>query len=693
MSKQLPIKHLSVRVPWHDNGWNGTVCKNPRDNASCLFLTRIALEKDDSYEDTIAGKKLSQCSKEKYPPCVAEKVNFMCDHELIREISHPYSETNELYKHFKPTPFIIPPFSFGAIPFRWMMKDGKTHKSEVAEELGVEYNIDFEPELGFNPIWVQDARNQKNLLEAFSSAIEADKSLVFFYAKHVPFYDKGDRILIGVGKVKSKSRVKEYDYYQDGPTKSVIWDINIQHSMRPDFQDGFILPYHDLMVELVNNPELDAETFVAVAPNREEFSYGAEHVSHDSAIDALLRLSSSLRRLGRLLSRNYDKQLQWVDDRISELWNMRGPCPGLGPVLRAFGITEGNVVAWEIFKKIEEKQKEPLSIDPWSIVESIFRKPESILPAYFAKKIGKVLQNTWQGLSSERKSYLKLLSRMELTNDQAGRFYDDPQRKEYSVECSDRELLANPYLFYEIDRFSFDRITFNVVDKGMFPADIIRERFPLTEPSLVEEDVDWRRVRALTVSILEDASEQGHSLLPASTVITKIKDSELQPSCPVTQDIMNVVELNFPSSIRVDPVNGGKTYQLERLSRMKDIISNYVRKRIEGKRHEIKTDWLKLLNNKLPKLDAKDTEEVKARQEKVAVLEELSKTRFAVLVGPAGTGKTTLLSVLCNQEDIAKGGVLLLAPTGKARVRGRLRGRSLHVYKRSYFSPLLIDAQ
>lgn len=672
MGKQIPIKHISARVPWHDNGWDGTVCKAPKDNASCLFLARIAMEKDDVYEETIAGKILSQCSKDKYPPCVAEKVNFMAEHELIRVISHPYSETNELYKHFKPTHFRIPPFSYGAIPFRWMMKDGITHESKVAKELGIEYNVEFEPKLGFNPIWVQDARNQVNLLETFSSAIEPEKSLVFFYAKHVPFYDKGDRVLIGVGKVKSKSSIKEHEYFQDGPTRSVIWDINMQHSIRPDFKDGLILPYHDLIVQLKNNPELDVETLIAVAPNRDEFSYGAEHVSHDTAIDSLLRIGNSLRKLSYLLLKNYDKQLKWIDDRISELWSMRGPYPGLGAVLKAFGITEGNMLAWEIFKKIEEEQKELLSIDPWRIVERMFQKPESVLPDYFAKKIGKVLQNSWKVLSSERKNYLKLLSRMELTNDQAGRFYDESQRIKYSVKCSDEDLLENPYLFYEFDRFSPNHIALNVVDKGMFPADIIRDKFPLPEPSLVEEDVDWRRVRAISVSILEEASWQGHSLLPASTVITKIRDAGLQPSCPVTQDIMNVVESSFNGSIKVDIAFGGKTYQLERLSRMKDIISNFVSKRIEGKRHDIEADWAKLLNDKLDKLqgfDIEDTEEIKARKEKVAALEELSKSRFAILVGSAGTGKTTLLSVLCNQKDIANGGVLLLAPTGKARVR------------------------
>ena len=42
---------------------------------------------------------------------------------------------------------------------------------------------------------------------------------------------------------------------------------------------------------------------------------------------------------------------------------------------------------------------------------------------------------------------------------------------------------------------------------------------------------------------------------------------------------------------------------------------------------------------------------------------------MSVLVGDAGTGKTTVLSVLCSHPDIAAENVLLLAPTGKATVR------------------------
>lgn len=63
------------------------------------------------------------------------------------------------------------------------------------------------------------------------------------------------------------------------------------------------------------------------------------------------------------------------------------------------------------------------------------------------------------------------------------------------------------------------------------------------------------------------------------------------------------------------------------------------------------------------------TEEELARQEKAAALEQLFRSRLTVLVGPAGTGKTTLLRVLCAQANVKRGDILLLAPTGKARVR------------------------
>ena len=48
-----PLKHISIRVPWHDTGWDGRVCAAPRLNGACLKLKGIAEKRDDDAE--VAG--------------------------------------------------------------------------------------------------------------------------------------------------------------------------------------------------------------------------------------------------------------------------------------------------------------------------------------------------------------------------------------------------------------------------------------------------------------------------------------------------------------------------------------------------------------------------------------------------------------------------------------------------------------
>ena len=55
----FPIRHISVRVPWHDRGWEGTVCADPANNSACLKLPRIAENKDEAAEASAAGSHFS----------------------------------------------------------------------------------------------------------------------------------------------------------------------------------------------------------------------------------------------------------------------------------------------------------------------------------------------------------------------------------------------------------------------------------------------------------------------------------------------------------------------------------------------------------------------------------------------------------------------------------------------------------
>jgi hypothetical protein len=49
-ARALAPMHISIRVPWHDSGWDGTVCRHPETNLACLVLPRVAEDKDEAHE-------------------------------------------------------------------------------------------------------------------------------------------------------------------------------------------------------------------------------------------------------------------------------------------------------------------------------------------------------------------------------------------------------------------------------------------------------------------------------------------------------------------------------------------------------------------------------------------------------------------------------------------------------------------
>lgn len=100
------------------------------------------------------------------------------------------------------------------------------------------------------------------------------------------------------------------------------------------FAGGFVMPYHELLKELERRPELNPTDYIAFAPDdsRIQFSYGSEHVSHGAAAAALVAARNALERSSKILKGPWDRYIRWIDDRLSRLWKLQGPAPGLGVV-------------------------------------------------------------------------------------------------------------------------------------------------------------------------------------------------------------------------------------------------------------------------------------------------------------------------------------------------------------------------
>ena len=675
MSSRLPLRHVSIRVPWHDAGWDGTVCRNPKGNAACLVLKEIRDSRNDDLEQELAGRSVATLDQTtQWPACIGERATFMAPFEFTRMVKHPYAGFSGEHAHITPVPFRHPAYSAATIPFRWMSR-------KEAWLLGEEHDLDVDP--GREPMdgwlehnnWVQDHHNQRALLDAFFGAIEPERSLCFFYAKQAPMVDDADRVLIGAGRVLRIGEPIEYGYSAAHPIRSYVWDRAVEHSIRNDVADGFILPYHELLARAADDPSIDLRACTALPPGdrRGEFSYAGEHVTHDGALAALLACKEALEQAEAYVEAPVDPSLRWIDERIGELWRLRGPSPGLGSALVAFGIQHGNFLAFELASMLSENE------DPWPLVDRVVDDP-SLLSERAQGYLTRTKRDQWQAIRErrpERRKLLELLSRFELTPAQATRLYVVEEREEIWPDLTDDQLRENPYLIYENDRVSRDSVSIWTTDRGVFPAPVVRENHPLPEESRVDDPTDGRRVRALSVASLELAAADGHTLQPRSAVVRDVRGFPLDPPCPVDGDLMDLVQELFPPEIAVVAMADGESaYQLQRLEATTQLVRGFVQKRVGGTRHEVDADWRALVDAELGAAGADDELEERARAEKAAMLAELAASRFSVLIGPAGTGKTTLLKMLVDHPAVAVGGVLLLAPTGKARVRMQMATRA-----------------
>src|SRR5437588_5408060 len=135
--------------------------------------------------------------------------------------------------------------------------------------------------------------------------------MCFFYAKQMPFAEDARRILVAIGRVTKVGDPVEYQYKAKGTLHSMLWERMIHHSIRPDFSDGFVLPYHQALGFAEENPDFDPAAIAAVLPSDRinEFSYAAEHVTNDGAIAALLAAAGSLQASKAKLPGDYDRQL------------------------------------------------------------------------------------------------------------------------------------------------------------------------------------------------------------------------------------------------------------------------------------------------------------------------------------------------------------------------------------------------
>jgi hypothetical protein len=609
----------------------------------------------------------------------------MSPQEWTREATHPYAAiraAEATHGHLQPTRIKIPEYATFAVPFAWMLRK---EQNGIDKRLPVALPPDDKSP--FDSAWVFGRARQEALLQLFFGRLVPDRSLVFFYCKEgQPLGDTVSRLVVGLGRITSIYPPKAYDVNKKKPSY-LMWDRLFRHSIRPDGEDGFIIPYHDYL-EPTGDPKEDARRFelmkdIAVqadAAHVRVFSYAAELAPPDIALSTLVRCLEAVRaiRSHGIAKGPWERREEWLNEQIAAAWTDRGAFPGFGSALEAVGMRLGTALSLELVSSGMIATDD----DPWPVFDAVVRGTLKPPQAAYEGDLNAV-RNVWENLSAERRSLLMLLSRLALTPGQAKRWFDPAKRKDATTaNIRDEEILANPYRISEVDLG--DRhdspVPVGMVDRALMPDARIAARHPVPEPSRVASINDQRRIRAAMVSTLRNASQEGDSLLSVSETLKSVSKLDLAHPCEIGLDwpaantaiLQGVIE---QLDVTTNHTTGSATpaLQLSEAKLREDYLRSILSKRATKPIPRVSANWKELLIAAITSaggdFDPSNYRHQQAIEEQAQALDRVCSRRLTALVGRAGTGKTSVLGALTLCEAIAKDGLLFLAPTGKARVR------------------------
>ncbi|WP_197503097.1 ATP-dependent RecD-like DNA helicase [Mycobacterium sp. 1245111.1] len=661
-----------MRVPWRDQPWDERLCANPLDNSSCLLLKNIGAKRDDSYE---VAHALEDIGKLNAIPCLSERGTFMSPNGYQVTKVHPYATYPALKGHLEPTLLSMPPYSFEAVPFRWMARES------FEKDLWPNWRGDYDPDaeacvgqiLGLKkPTWIMDGRNQQSVIRSFFEPVLAGSSLVFVYLKHSPLQDdRTDRLLVGAAMIESIAFPGFWVQSGDQPFDSSMWETKVVHSLRTDQQHGVLLPYQKL-IELTDRG-VDVSSALAWVPDgrNAEFSFVTEHVSNDLAIDALGSLRSAAGGMQNLGIEVPAAALSWIDKQIHRLWDERGPLPGLAAVLAHLQVRHAHVVARELTEA---------PMEPWQVLEEGFADSKA-WPETLKGMISESVGLEWTHTDSQVRTVYKLLSTMDVRPDQIALIMSG--KSAGGLEPVD--LLEDPYLAAVCTYSDTQQIGLRTVDRALFPSAHARWASQVPQECRMVDHRDWRRVRALMTDVLRAAANNGDTIVPEKEMIARVDDMDIVDPVAISPALLKGLKLDAGALEPADfwsPFYGAKlgdgqpAYKLAELVDAKRKILEWTEPRFNVSTRAVDFDAREQIDNTLKAGGhdvALDEDEEAARVEKAAGLVELFRSRISVLVGPAGTGKTTLLRALADLPAISNKGVLLLAPTGKASVQMRTK--------------------
>lgn len=653
--------HLTARLAWHDDGWNGRICKRPECNTYCVGMHSypgnvIARERDLGGELPLAGQPVAKLTGTDLPPCIYSVNAF--GPESIRGYSNPPDFFRDGAER---TEWDIPEATVCVWPYEAMYGD------DVYDEAGR----------------LDNNRRSANA-DQFFAEIEDNKSLIFYYANYSnPFSEEESSryVLLGVSRVKKVGGRLIYDesndYIRERYAGGMIWARNVS-SHYP--HEGLRLPYHryrddpDTLKRIVQFPE-----------NPRTCKYGARLLTNDDAIGLLEQFLSAVHELKVIgdKSEDWDERERWLLGCIVELWSKRGLYPGLPNVMRFLGADVATAPARALIEKGESKEAHRL------FFEAIESGSEVSSFGLFGKPLQK-LSRQWRLKPETAQSLLRdVLPRFNLEIEQIKLIVceEAATRNAHSLPDDVQAPLQNPYLLCEgyVGNTPDDLIPWGTIDRGVLPSP------ELGGETLAEMEFDdARRLRALCVEHLR--REPNQTFRAADTVLAELNArlaklpewkvaSFTERYFEVDRDILEETLVLRTESDRLW-LYLKDVYEDERS--VEEALTKLAgRPDMDLTRPFTDEDWCDEIRDirspLLEKARERYEQAVHAQSEACAAV---FRRPLALVTGAAGTGKTSVICAIIRAVRQTEGDgapLTVLAPTGKAsdRVRAKMHEREI----------------
>lgn len=648
--------HISVRLAWHDSGWNGHICINPKANAYCIGPysypgDHIALERDLDWEEKYKGQSCLEVYKknEKIPPC-CYSINAFGKEEIYAKSEPPeFFQDNTQTKIWK-----IPPSSICIWPYEEM------YKEEVK-----------------NPNGTYNYEKRLEAAREYFSKLEPGRTLIFYYANYSnPFSEEDQKryIIAGVSRLKE---IGEELFYEGCSEETIerfaggfIWQ-RVLTSSYPE--EGLRIPYHLYL----NRPQI-LEKIALFPDNPRNFKYGTRYISDDDALELIekfIEIAETLKEIGDT-TENWDERIRWLNSVTAELWKSRGLYPGLLRVLDYIGFHE----TIKFYKdKITQNPNLEAGLKQ-KIFEFLNEKVTEIEDLPIEENGKKRILRQWKLKTDvERELLENVLPRFDLSKEQIERILSE-NRRNYGIYSSLEQIVENPYILCEeyVGDDPDDFISFNKIDHGIFPSPELGG----THYSDFEKD-NAKRLRALCVEQLRKESQ--HTFILGDHVVNKInhklsyfpewKRAEFNRRyIEIDKEVLSqALEIRKDAQVKIYLyLKANYDYEREIETQIRDLAK---RPDIKLRTPITESHWENFLydsDSPILKADSKKYDDILKEQAEICA--RIFTKPVSVISGGAGTGKTTIIKAIIQAIEKAegKGAIInLFAPTGKAADRLR----------------------